>query len=178
MRKSPNSLNCRSKLYFDIIDTHRLKIHDTMDSNSSIALRPLNKCCNEPPNNLQVNLSETSSQNLVLFYWNGGGCMSSRLNINPQLKSLLATTPDIFAYTESMVYAKSKQSLQRLLPGCDCFHHTAVKGSCRRGISVFFLEQYRWVMAKTRASQKHDILWIKMENSYDKLIFCFFYAPG
>ena len=39
--------------------------------------------------------------------------MSSRLNVHPELKSLLATTnPDIFAYVESMVYLKVKLSLK------------------------------------------------------------------
>ena len=105
--------------------------------------------------------------------------MSSRLNINPQLKSLVATTtPDIFAYAESMVYSKSNQSLQKLLPGYDCYHHTAVKNTCRRGITVFFLERYRWIMAKVQVSKKYDILWFKMENEHDKMVFCFFYAPG
>ena len=105
--------------------------------------------------------------------------MSSRLNVNPKLKSLLATTnPDIFAYAESMVHTNSKQSYQTILPGYDCFHHIAVKDSCRRGISVFFLEKYRWITAKIQVSQKYDILWIKMENAQDQLVFCFFYAPG
>ena len=98
--------------------------------------------------------------------------MSARLNVNPKLKSLLATTkPDIFAYAESMVHTNSKQSLQTLLPGYDCFHHIAVKDSCRRGISVFFLEKYRWITAKIQVSQKYDILWIKMENAQHQLVF-------
>ena len=84
--------------------------------------------------------------------------MSSRLNVNPQLKSILATTnPDIFAYAESMVYSSSKQSLQRLLPGYYCFHHEAVKNSFRRGVSVIILEKYRWIMAKTKVSKNYDI---------------------
>ena len=105
--------------------------------------------------------------------------MSSRLSVNPKLKSLLATTkPDIFAYAETMVYSKSKRSMQNVLPDYDCFHHTAVKDSVRRGISVFFLKEYRWVITKTHGSKKYDIIWIKMENVHDKLLFCFFYAPG
>ena len=84
--------------------------------------------------------------------------MSSRLNVNPQLKSLLATTnPDIFAYAESMVHTKSRQSSQKLLPGYDCFHHSADKNSCRRGISVFFLEKYRWLTTKIQVGKKYDI---------------------
>ena len=49
--------------------------------------------------------------------------MSSRLNVHPELKSLLATTnPDIFAYVESMVYSKVKLSLKNVLQGYECFH--------------------------------------------------------
>ena len=40
------------------------------------------------------------------------------------------------------------------------------------------MEQYRWIMAKVQVSKKYDILWFKMENVHDKMVFCFFYAPG
>ena len=43
-----------------------------------------------------------------------------------------------------------------------------------RGISVFFLEKHRWIMAKTQVSTKYDILWVKMENTTDRLVCCFF----
>ena len=33
-------------------------------------------------------------------------------------------------------------------------------------------------MAKTQVSTKYDIFWVKMENTTDRMVFCFFYAPG
>ena len=66
---------------------------------------------------------KSSIVNLTLFNWNGGVCMSSRLNVHAELKSLLATTnPDIFAYVESMVYSKVKLSLKNVLQGYECFY--------------------------------------------------------
>ena len=149
------------------------------DSNNYCASRQNNMSAILPIGIFPNSSLNCSNVNLVLSYWNGGGCMSSRLNTNPELKSLLATTnPDVFVYAESMVYSTSKHSLKNVLNGYDCFHHTAVKGTCRRGISVFFLEKYRWIMAKTQVSTKYDILWVKMENTTDSSVFCFFYAPG
>ena len=142
------STNCRSDLSSDIIDKNSLNIckldfFDSADRENLAALRPPDMNFIKPTDSVRMALSKSSSRsspkNLILFYWNGGGCMSSRLSVNPKLKSLLATTkPDIFAYAETMVYSKSKRSMQNVLPDYDCFHHTAVKESVRRGISVFF----------------------------------------
>ena len=104
------------------------------DSNNFCASRQNNMCATPPLDIFRNSSLDCTTVNLVLSYWNGGGCMSSRLSINPELKSFLATTnPDVFVYAESMVYSTSRHSLKHVLNGYDCFHHTAVKGTCRRG---------------------------------------------
>ena len=105
--------------------------------------------------------------------------MSSRLSVNPELKSLLSTeTPDVFVYAETMVYCSAKLNLRNSLLGYDCFHHTALKNSCRRGITVFYSQKHRYIISKDQVSKKYDIIWIKLENTRNKIVFCFFYAPG
>ena len=36
--------------------------------------------------------------NLVTTWWNGGGRLVSRIEVNPELRVYLATKPDIFVY--------------------------------------------------------------------------------
>ena len=117
---------------------------------------------------------------LTLLYWNGGGCMSSRLCVNPELKSLiLAETPDVFVYAESMVYSSAKlTSPPNSLSNYDSFHHIALKNSNRRGISIFYLQKHRYILSKDLASKNYDIIWVKLESTHEKMVFCFFYAPG
>lgn len=167
MQMQPSS-NCRSELSSDIINNktsniYKLNLFDSSDSVHLAALRPSDKDFIKPSGSFQMALpkssSGSSSKNLILFYWNGGGCMSSRLSVSPKLKSLLSSTkPDIFSNAETMVYSKSQRSLQNVLPGYDCFHHTAVKESRRMGISVFFIKQYCLVTTKTHVSKKYDII--------------------
>ena len=117
---------------------------------------------------------------LTLLYWNGGGCMSSRLCVNPVLKSLiLAETPDVFVYAESMVYSNVKlTSPPNSLSDYDSVHHIALKNSNRRGISIFYLQKHRYILSKDLASKNYDIIWVKLESTHEKMVFCFFYAPG
>ena len=111
---------------------------------------------------------------LGILFWNGGGCMSSRLRVNPELKKLFSGHPDIFVYAESMIYG----DIKRKLSGYHAFHHPALKKSCRRGIAVFFKDKFQFCLSKDKASKKFDLVWIKFRNNDDLLIFCFFYAPG
>ena len=46
---------------------------------------------------------------LVISWWNGGGRLVSRIEVNPELRAYLATKPDIFVYGESMVYKKTQK---------------------------------------------------------------------
>ena len=137
---------------------------------------PVYKRSNHPLEN--VNTFGKQYKKLTIFYWNGGGCMSSRLRTNPELKSLLSKCPDIFVYAESLLYSKSKHHFQNSLVGYDSFHHIADRKSGRRGISVFCLRKRRFILSKDHLSKKYDIIWVKLENTKDRAALCFFYAPG
>ena len=114
---------------------------------------------------------------LTILYWNGGGCMLSRLSVNPELKLLLSTQPDIFVYAENLVFSQPGSTLKQILRDYDCYHLNAVKKTCRRGISVFYLKKHRFVLSKDLVSKQYDILWVKLENLEQKMVLCFFYAP-
>ena len=104
--------------------------------------------------------------------------MLSRLCVNPELKQLLATKPDIFVYAESLIFSKPRSTQKQFLQDYDCYHLTAVKNTCRRGISVFYLKQHRFVLSKDLVSNQYDIVWVKLQNTEQKMVFCFFYSPG
>ena len=112
------------------------------------------------------------------LYWNGGGCMSSRLDVNPELKSLLAIRTDLFVYAENLIYSKSKLKSQINPPGYGAFHLMANRKLGQRGISVFFLEKHRHIVSKSLVSKKYDIIWVELVNNTNSAVFCFFYAPG
>ena len=95
---------------------------------------------------------------LTVLYWNGGGCMVSRLCVNPELKLVLSTKPDIFVYAETLLFTIPGSTLTRSLQDYDCYHVTAVKNSCRRGISVFYLKKHRFVLSKGLVSKEYDIV--------------------
>ena len=142
---------------------------------------PTRPCINRGDNPLLKNVfnfPDNFNTQLTLMFWNGGGCMSSRLRTNPELKLLFSSNPDVFVYAESLLYSKSKYRSQNALPGYDSFHLTADRKSGRRGISVFYLRKHRFTMSKDHVSAKYDIIWAKLENKNDKAVFCFFYAPG
>ena len=129
-------------------------------------------------NNRTIDLTGNNSK-FILLYWNGGGCMSSRLSVNPELKSLILTeTPDVFVYAESMVHCRAKLTSPDSLSDYDSFHHMALKNSNRRGISVFYLQKHRYTISKYLVSKNYDIIWVKLESTLDKMVFCFFYAPA
>ena len=57
-------------------------------------------------------------------WWNGGGAIRTRININPGLISLLETKPDIFDYGEST----SSNARGLFLPGYRfLFHRSYIK---------------------------------------------------
>ena len=109
-----------------------------------------------------------------IMYWNGGGCMAARLSVNPELQSLLRTEPDIFVYSEALVYTQPKMKL----PGYHTFIHTAQRNTCRRGMAIFYLQKYRYFITKDHASKKYDIVWLKLKNERGTTVFCYFYSPG
>ena len=114
----PKSLTFKSKTLFDNIlydcfsDVYKANIFDIKNMSA------LRRFDGKP-----IDAFRKAHLKRTLFNRHGGVCMSSRLNVHPELKSLLATTnPDIFAYVESMVYSKVKLSLKNVLQGYECFH--------------------------------------------------------
>ena len=102
------------------------------------------------------------------------GNLKSRVKINPGLSEILESSPDIFAYAESLTFSGIKSPI----PGYDVLTHLAKKNSFRRGLTVFFSQKYRYSLTKDQASKKYDIIWIKLTCAQSVKIFCFFYAPG
>ena len=94
----------------------------------------------------KTTLKSANSSLLTLTYWNGGGCMLSRLSVNPELKLLLSTQPDIFVYAENLLFSKRGLTRSPILQRYDCYHLTAVKNTCRRGLSVYYLKKHRFVL--------------------------------
>ena len=76
---------------------------------------------------------------LVISWWNGGGRLVSRIEVNPELRAYLATKPDIFVYGESMVYKKTQKVH---IPGYKVIIHVAKRNELRRGLAVFYQEKY------------------------------------
>ena len=68
---------------------------------------------------------------LAVSWWNGGGKMVARLEVNPELGKFLATKPDVFVYGESLVY---KHTQRVGIPGYKTIIHTAKRNECRRGM--------------------------------------------
>ena len=112
---------------------------------------------------------------LAIAWWNGGGRLVSRIEVNPELRAYLATKPDIFVYGESMVYKKTQKVH---IPGYKVIIHVAKRNELRRGLAVFYQEKYSQVLTKDRGSKKFDIVWIRIKIKSEDIILGFFYAPG
>ena len=100
-----------------------------------------------------------------------------RMQTNPELRKLLQTNPDIFAYGEAET--PSSQNLQ--LEGYICYLHKSKlekPENYRRGIAIFYLIKYRFHVTKVYASTKYDIVWMRLKTDIESVYFCFFYAPG
>ena len=112
---------------------------------------------------------------LVVSWWNGGGRLVPRMEVNPELKTYLETKPDIFVYGESLVY---KPTRKVNIQGYKVIIHTAKRNELRRGLAIFYKEKHSHVITKDKGSKKFDILWIRMKIQSEDIIMGFFYAPG
>ena len=130
-------------------------------------------------NNKQLLSSESYKHEPIFFvgWWNGGGSMRKSIRFNKVLLNFLSKKPDIFVYGEAGT--PTKRGL--LLPGYSLILHKAKiedKSSYRRGLAIFYLEKYKHIISRARASVKFDIFWIKIDCSNLPVFLCFFYAPG
>ena len=65
----------------------------------------------DPKNGLKPR-SFGHSMTLIIGWWNGGGGILKRLEVNPGLKQFLNSKPDIFAYGESLITSSQGLSLE------------------------------------------------------------------
>ena len=113
----------------------------------------------------------------TICWWNGGGNIKLRLSTNPELRKFVLRKPDIFVYGESC----TSSSLGLSINGYTSYLHKAklsVDGNFRRGLAIFYLKKYRFLLTKVYSSNIYDIVWIRLSEPVKPLFFCFFYSPG
>ena len=120
---------------------------------------------------------DISSKSFRVCWWNGGGAIRNRINVNPGFDSLLKTSPDIFVYGESACSNARGLFLSgyRFL-----FHRSYIKDKqkSRRGLVIFYKYIYHNLIKKAYSSNNFDIFWIKLATKGKHLYICFKYALG
>ena len=114
---------------------------------------------------------------LRVLWWNGGGAVNKRLNINPGLRSIINSNPDIFTYGE----AEMSNTKGLFMSGYRFLFHRSYlrdKTKYRRGLIIFYKEKYHNLISKVYTSKNYDIVWVKLITQKSPLYFCFFYSPG
>ena len=115
---------------------------------------------------------------LTIGWWNGGGGLKKRLEVNPGVRKFIKSKPDIWTYSESGI--TKPQSLS--LDGYKYFLHRSYlrdKQKCRRGMNLFYKQKHTQRIAKVFASKLFDIVWLRLATKSGLIyIRFFFYAPG
>ena len=134
-----------------------------------------NNLWNEELNGFKEDKRQRS--NIVISWWNGGGAVRRRITTNYYLSKYLKTQCDIFAYGEALA---SKQRGLSLPWYYTILHPSRVSLGhfTRRGIAIFLLEKYLQKITKVYASEKFDIIWLRLPTNPAPTYVCFFYAPG
>ena len=114
-----------------------------------------------------------------VVWWNGGGRIKSRIESNPGLIKLINDRkPNVFIYGEAQIAIPHDLNLK----GYSYYLHAskpAQVDNFRRGMAIFFLHRLKFQLSEAYASNKFDIVWMRLETGDDKPThFCFFYAPG
>ena len=110
-------------------------------------------------------------------WWNGGGRIRARLKTNPELRKVIDTNPDIFIYGESETPSPVNLSIN----GYVCYLHKSkinLRENYRRGLAIFYLQKYRFLLTRVYFSKCYDIVWMRLSTLIEPLFFCFFYSPG
>ena len=128
-----------------------------------------------------VNSEKPSTTTETTFFrftwWNGGGRIRARLKTNPELRALIASNPDIFIYGESVTPSPVNLSIK----GYVCYLHKSkinLSENYRRGLAIFYLHKYRFLLTRVYFSKSYDIVWMRLSTLFEPLFFCFFYSPG
>ena len=90
-------------------------------------------------------------------WWNGGGKIRMRLKTNPELRNLLKTKPDMFVYGE----AETPSPCNLQIDGYCCYLQKSKieeEGNFRRGLAIFYLTKYRFLISPVYTSNKYDIV--------------------
>ena len=110
-------------------------------------------------------------------WWNGGGKIRARLKTNPELRKVIDSNPDIFIYGES----ETPSSVNLSIKGYLCYLHKSKinqRENYRRGLAIFYLQKYRFLLTRVYFSKCYDIVWMRLSTLIEPLFFCFFYSPG
>ena len=84
---------------------------------------------------------------------------------------------DIFVYGETCTHP----SLGLSINGYVSYVHKAklyVVGNYRRGLAIFYLKKYCFLLKKVSSSDNYDIVWIRFSTPNEPVYFCFFYSQG
>ena len=122
-------------------------------------------------------INEAPEELITIGFWNGGGGIKKRLDVNPGLRKFIISKPDIWTYSESGITKPQNLSLD----GYKYFSHRAFlrdKQKCRRGLVLFYRQQHTQRIAKVFASKLFDIVWLRLATKSGFIYICFFYAPG
>ena len=142
-----------------------------MDSNTQTNVGINSKCSN-------IKASYPRRTTFFKFcWWNGGGRIRFRLKFNPLLRNFLSRKPDLFVYGESETPSPAGLSVN----GYACYLHKSklnTIGNYRRGLAIFYLDKYRFLLTKAYSSKTYDIVWLRLDTGHKPLFFCFFYSPG
>ena len=139
-------------------------------------------CINYSTDNLKVkhrNSLTSSPRRTKLFkfcWWNGGGKIIFRLRSNPELRNFLKNKPDLFVYGESETPSPVGLSVN----GYACYLHKSklnIVGNHRRGLAIFYLNKYKFLLTKVYTSKTFDIVWLRLNIARKHLFFCFFIHP-
>ena len=109
-----------------------------------------------------------SEESFRTCWWNGGGAIRNRLCVNPGLVSLLKTNPDIFVYGESAC----SHARDLFLSGYRfLFHRSYIKDKIksRRGLVIFYKDNYHNLISKAYSSKTFDIIYIKLAKKKKRL---------
>ena len=76
---------------------------------------------------------------MVVAWWNGGGRLKARINVNPELRKYISKGPDIFVYGEPLV---TRTTNGLYIPGYNIIIHKAQLDGVRRGLIVYYKEKH------------------------------------
>ena len=137
-------------------------------------LKEINDVNRNIANSRLENSASTSKTTFFKFcWWNGGGKIKLRLNTNPELRKFLSRKPDIFGYGET----GTPSSVGLSINGYANFFHASklnIEGNYRRGLAIFFLSKYRFLLNKVYCSKIYDIVWLRLTSPVCPLFSVFF----